>query len=166
MVTQSVPLTMQSVPTTRGSEHERAAPAAMATPSLADWIFSAKTFAAAMVAFCIAVAVNLDRPYWCIATVYIVSQPLSGAMRARARGHLHLGDRLHRLSAPARAGTRCARRGTRWPALPPNSTRLSRTFAMTPRPNYAARADGGGGPEAADAIQSRLKRGGFRVRRF
>ncbi len=45
--------------------------------------FSAKSFAAAMIAFYIALSIDLDRPYWCIGTVYIVSQPLAGAMRAK-----------------------------------------------------------------------------------
>lgn len=55
----------------------------MTIPGPRDWLFSAKTFAAAMIAFYIALAFNLDRPYWCIATVYVVSQPLAGAMRAK-----------------------------------------------------------------------------------
>jgi uncharacterized membrane protein YccC len=52
-------------------------------PELSDWIFSAKAFAAAMLAFYIALAADLDHPYWCIATVYVVAQPLAGAMRAK-----------------------------------------------------------------------------------
>ena len=52
-------------------------------PAVADWIFSAKTFAAAMIAFYIALAAGLDHPYWSIATVYVVAQPLAGAMRAK-----------------------------------------------------------------------------------
>ena len=53
-------------------------------PSRQDWLFSIKTFAAAMLAFGIAVAADLDRPYWTMATVYIASQPLSGATRSKA----------------------------------------------------------------------------------
>ncbi len=55
----------------------------MTIPGLREWIFSLKTFAAAMAAFYIALSIDLDRPYWSIATVYIVSQPLSGAMRSK-----------------------------------------------------------------------------------
>ncbi len=55
----------------------------MIVPGLREWLFSMKTFAAAMIAFYIALSLDLDRPYWAIATVYIVSQPLSGAMRSK-----------------------------------------------------------------------------------
>lgn len=82
-MTQPVPLMTQPAPARGESGHERTPAPAMALPGLADWIFSAKTFAAAMVAFYVALAVNLDRPYWCIATVYVVSQPFAGAMRAK-----------------------------------------------------------------------------------
>lgn len=56
----------------------------MGLPVLRDWIFSVKTFAAAMAALWIALRVGLDRPYWAMATVYIVAQPLTGAMRSKA----------------------------------------------------------------------------------
>ena len=53
-------------------------------PSLRDWTYSAKTFVSAMLALWIALRMGLDRPYWAMATVYIVAQPLSGAMRSKA----------------------------------------------------------------------------------
>lgn len=53
-------------------------------PGVNDWLFSVKTFAAAMLAVYIALAVGLDRPYWAMATVYIVAQPLTGSMRSKA----------------------------------------------------------------------------------
>ena len=53
-------------------------------PSWRDWIFSAKTFASAMLALWIALRMGLDRPYWAMATAYIVAQPLTGAMRSKA----------------------------------------------------------------------------------
>jgi uncharacterized membrane protein YccC len=53
-------------------------------PSWRDWIFSAKTFAGAMLALWIALRMGLDRPYWAMATAYIVAQPLTGAMRSKA----------------------------------------------------------------------------------
>lgn len=56
----------------------------MTVPGLAEWVFSVKTFAAALIALYIALSLGLDRPYWCVATVYIVSQPLAGAMRSKA----------------------------------------------------------------------------------
>ncbi|KAB7768804.1 FUSC family protein [Xanthomonas maliensis] len=56
------------------------------TPLLRDrpaWLFSLKTFAAAIAALYVALAGNLSRPYWAMATVYIVSQPLLGPTRAK-----------------------------------------------------------------------------------
>jgi uncharacterized membrane protein YccC len=53
-------------------------------PSWRDWIFSAKTFVSAMLALWIALRMGLDRPYWAMATAYIVAQPLTGAMRSKA----------------------------------------------------------------------------------
>ena len=37
-----------------------------------------------MLALWIALRMGLDRPYWAMATVYIVAQPLTGAMRSKA----------------------------------------------------------------------------------
>ncbi|AUT62419.1 FUSC family protein [Paraburkholderia terrae] len=56
----------------------------MAYPSVRDWLFSAKTFAAAMIALYIGLALELPRPYWAMATVYIVSNPFVGATRSKA----------------------------------------------------------------------------------
>ena len=53
-------------------------------PSWRDWLFSAKTFTGAMLALWIALRMGLDRPYWAMATAYIVAQPLAGAMRSKA----------------------------------------------------------------------------------
>ena len=53
-------------------------------PSWRDWVFSAKTFVSAMLALWIALRMGLDRPYWAMATAYIVAQPLTGAMRSKA----------------------------------------------------------------------------------
>jgi uncharacterized membrane protein YccC len=50
----------------------------------ADIIFAVKTFIAAVMALLIALAVDLPRPYWALATVYIASQPLAGATRSKA----------------------------------------------------------------------------------
>ncbi|AVQ08853.1 TPA: FUSC family protein [Xanthomonas vasicola pv. zeae] len=47
------------------------------------WLFSVKTFAASIAALYVALAGNLSRPYWAMATVYIVSQPLLGPTRAK-----------------------------------------------------------------------------------
>ena len=55
----------------------------MTLPGLRDWVFSAKTFASAMLALYIAFAMNLDRPYWAMATAFMVSQPLTGATRSK-----------------------------------------------------------------------------------
>ncbi|MDQ1081249.1 FUSC family protein [Pseudoroseomonas cervicalis] len=53
-------------------------------PILADWLYSARSFAAAALALWIAFSLDLPRPYWAMATVYIVAQPFSGALRAKA----------------------------------------------------------------------------------
>ncbi|MCI0756463.1 FUSC family protein [Teichococcus vastitatis] len=53
-------------------------------PSLEDWLFSARSFAAAALALWIAFSLDLSRPYWAMTTVFIVSQPFAGALRAKA----------------------------------------------------------------------------------
>ena len=55
----------------------------MTLPDQQAWLFALKTFAAAMLALWCAMALNLDRPYWAMATAYIVAQPLTGAMRSK-----------------------------------------------------------------------------------
>ncbi|MGY3453398.1 FUSC family protein [Bradyrhizobium sp. USDA 4353] len=50
----------------------------------ADLAFSVKTFGAAMLALLIALWIDLPRPYWAMATVYITSQPLAGATASKA----------------------------------------------------------------------------------
>ncbi|HEY2608919.1 FUSC family protein [Paraburkholderia sp. RL18-103-BIB-C] len=56
----------------------------MVYPTLRDWLFSVKTFAAAMLALYIGLAFELPRPYWAMASVYIVSNPFVGATRSKA----------------------------------------------------------------------------------
>ena len=56
----------------------------MTMPRLQDWAFSVKTFAAAMLALYLGFAMSVPRPYWAMATVYICSQPLSGATRSKS----------------------------------------------------------------------------------
>ncbi len=48
------------------------------------WLFSIKTFLAGMMALAAAFWLDLPRPYWALATVYIASQPLAGATRSKA----------------------------------------------------------------------------------
>ena len=50
----------------------------------ADIVFALKTFTAAMLALVIALWLDLPRPYWAVATVYITSQPLAGAASSKA----------------------------------------------------------------------------------
>ncbi|NDW05603.1 FUSC family protein [Jiella pacifica] len=57
---------------------------ALPLPSGREWIFAAKTFAASMLALYIALAAGLPRPYWAMATVFIVANPLAGATRSKA----------------------------------------------------------------------------------
>jgi uncharacterized membrane protein YccC len=56
----------------------------MIWPGARDVLFSLKAFAAAMLAFWIACACNLSRPVWAIFTVYMLMQPISGAIRSKA----------------------------------------------------------------------------------
>jgi uncharacterized membrane protein YccC len=56
----------------------------MVYPSLRDWLFSVKTFTAAMLALYIGLKAELLRPYWAMASVHIVSNPFVGATRSKA----------------------------------------------------------------------------------
>jgi uncharacterized membrane protein YccC len=49
-----------------------------------DWLFSAKAFIASMLALTIALSLDLPRPYWAMAAVYVVSSPLAGATASKA----------------------------------------------------------------------------------
>ncbi|MFT4076927.1 MAG: FUSC family protein [Asticcacaulis sp.] len=51
---------------------------------LREWVFSANSFMAAMLALYISLIIGLERPFWAMATVYIVSQPLTGTVRSKA----------------------------------------------------------------------------------
>jgi len=53
-------------------------------PSAQQWLFSVKTFIAASLALFIGLWISLPNPYWAVATVYIASNPLSGATRSKA----------------------------------------------------------------------------------
>ena len=48
----------------------------MTLPTWRDWLFSAKTFAASMLALFLALSFDLPRPYWAMAAVYVVSTRL------------------------------------------------------------------------------------------
>lgn len=48
------------------------------------WLFSAKAFLAGMLALLAAFWLDLPRPYWALATVYVATQPLSGATQSKA----------------------------------------------------------------------------------
>ncbi|HLG85499.1 MAG TPA: FUSC family protein [Bradyrhizobium sp.] len=50
----------------------------------ADLVFACKTFLAAVLALLTALWLDLPRPYWAMATVYITSQPLAGATSSKA----------------------------------------------------------------------------------
>ena len=47
-------------------------------------LFALRTFAAAMLALSIALWLDMPRPYWAMASVYITSNPLTGATRSKA----------------------------------------------------------------------------------
>jgi uncharacterized membrane protein YccC len=56
----------------------------MILPDWRAWLFSFRCFGAAALAMYIAFAADMPRPYWALASVYIASQPLSGATRSKA----------------------------------------------------------------------------------
>lgn len=56
----------------------------MILSSWRDWLFSAKAFLAAMLALFIALSLDLPRPYWAMAAVYVVANPLAGATSSKA----------------------------------------------------------------------------------
>lgn len=47
-------------------------------------VFSLKTFAAAMLAFSIALLLDMPRPYWAMASVYITANLFTGATYSKA----------------------------------------------------------------------------------
>ncbi|MGY3604964.1 MULTISPECIES: FUSC family protein [unclassified Bradyrhizobium] len=49
-----------------------------------DWLFSLKSFAAAVLALYIAFQLDLSQPSWSVTTVYVVSQPLAGMVLAKS----------------------------------------------------------------------------------
>ncbi len=49
-----------------------------------DWFFGLRTFAASMIALYIALIMQMPRPYWAMATVYIVSSPFVGPTSSKA----------------------------------------------------------------------------------
>ncbi|MBZ9873247.1 FUSC family protein [Mesorhizobium sp. BR1-1-9] len=55
----------------------------MTLPSWRDWLFSFKAFLASMLALYIALAFDLPRPYWAMAAVYVVANPLAGATSSK-----------------------------------------------------------------------------------
>lgn len=59
------------------------AAACAGSPGPAPWIHSLKVFGAAILALYVALALGLPRPYWAMATVYLVSSPLAGATHAK-----------------------------------------------------------------------------------
>ncbi|WPP00037.1 FUSC family protein [Pseudomonas sp. HR96] len=53
-------------------------------PPAADWFYGVRTFAASMIALYIAMKLEMPRPYWAMATVYIVSSPFVGPTSSKA----------------------------------------------------------------------------------
>jgi uncharacterized membrane protein YccC len=53
-------------------------------PPLKDWYYGVRTFAASMIALYIAMKLEMPRPYWAMATVYIVSSPFVGPTSSKA----------------------------------------------------------------------------------
>ncbi|MDD1010723.1 FUSC family protein [Pseudomonas shahriarae] len=53
-------------------------------PPARDWFYGIRTFAASMLALYIAMLMQMPRPYWAMATVYIVSSPFLGPTSSKA----------------------------------------------------------------------------------
>ncbi|WP_263140108.1 FUSC family protein [Pseudomonas sp. RIT-PI-AD] len=53
-------------------------------PPARDWFYGVRTFGASMLALYIALIMQLPRPYWAMATVYIVSSPFVGPTSSKA----------------------------------------------------------------------------------
>lgn len=53
-------------------------------PPARDWFYGVRTFAASMLALYIAMILQMPRPYWAMATVYIVSSPFVGPTSSKA----------------------------------------------------------------------------------
>ena len=53
-------------------------------PPARDWFYGVRTFAASMLALYIAMLMQMPRPYWAMATVYIVSSPFLGPTSSKA----------------------------------------------------------------------------------
>lgn len=53
-------------------------------PTRDDWLFGLKVLAAVALTVLVALYFDLSRPYWALATVMIVAQPLTGATRSKA----------------------------------------------------------------------------------
>lgn len=53
-------------------------------PPARDWFYGFRTFSASMIALYIALWMQLPRPYWAMATVYIVSNPFVGPTSSKA----------------------------------------------------------------------------------
>ena len=53
-------------------------------PPARDWFYSIKVFAASMLALYLALYMQLPRPYWAMATVYIVANPFVGPTSSKA----------------------------------------------------------------------------------
>ncbi|WP_397452260.1 FUSC family protein [Pseudomonas sp. NA-150] len=53
-------------------------------PPARDWFFGVRTFAASMIALYIALIMEMPRPYWAMATVFIVSSPFVGPTSSKA----------------------------------------------------------------------------------
>jgi uncharacterized membrane protein YccC len=56
----------------------------MKLPRWDDWLFSLKAYGAGLLALYIGLAIDLQRPYWAMTTVYVAMHPLAGATTSKA----------------------------------------------------------------------------------
>lgn len=52
-------------------------------PDLADWLFSIKCFASAMLAIYISLKIGLKNPFWAVGTCFVIGAPFAGATRSK-----------------------------------------------------------------------------------
>lgn len=80
-------------------------------PPARDWFYGVRTFGASMLALYIALLMEMPRPYWAMATVYIVSSPFVGPTSSKAHARAAGQPETH-----AAKGLRLARKHRRWSA--------------------------------------------------
>lgn len=82
-------------------------------PPARDWFYGVRTFAASMIALYIAMLMQMPRPYWAMATVYIVSSPFVGPTSSKAL-YRAIGTLMGSAAAVFLCRCSCNRRTSWW----------------------------------------------------